>query len=125
MARTRTDAKIEKRGSNAKCPGCKRGNWQAVEATRYEMSERVNAAISIGKCKHCGLRFIDFRKMTPAEIAAETKRLRKAEATAQAERERLAAARAERERLEAEKQERENEELMLARKQARKKMLGK
>ena len=103
------------------CPACKREHWQQVEATRYEMSERANAAISVGKCRYCGLRFIDFRKMTPAEIAAERKRL----AAEAAEREAAARARAEAERAEAERQEREIARIMFERKQARKKMLGK
>ena len=103
------------------CPACKREHWQQVEATRYDMTAQGNFAVSVGRCKHCGLGFIDVRIMTPAEIAAERKRL----AAEAAEREAAARARAEAERAEAERQEREIARIMFERKQARKKMLGK
>ena len=99
------------------CPACKREHWQRIEATRYDMTAQGNFAVSVGKCKYCGLGFIDVRIMTPAEIAAEQKRL----AAEAAEREAAARARAEAERAEAERREREIARIILERKQARQK----
>ena len=100
-----------------KCPKCNRSGWKGIDGTRFEMSERGNFAVSVGRCKHCGLSFIDVRKMTQAEIAAELKRL----AAERAEAERAEAERAEAERAEAERREREVARIMLERKLARQK----
>ncbi len=89
-----TKATAEKR--EIICPKCKRKGTPKIEATRYELEKK--AAISIGRCE-CGLTYIMPRRMTEAEIVAETARRKAEEEKRRAEREA--------ERREVERQERE------------------